>query len=360
MPRIPTRLIVKAYQNNPLLPLLLRECRSLDSARNELRWLHERALHIARQRAISGRSGGNYPVVGWRGLFRSMCLARSKGVPLQYILGDQPFGDLDIKCVRGVLIPRHETEAITFHAAELILDILSKNNWMDRPKAATLRIMDLCTGTGCIPLLLHALLSPHVLRLSVVGVDISPTAIRLAKENTKRNVRLGVLSERALSEVSFQRGNMLEFNHDGFPTMEGLFPRIPGLATSPEPRCDILISNPPYISPREYYHGTTARSVRIFEPKLALVPPVNLSPSMVQYRNIRREDLFYHHIAALIPRLQVKLAVLECGSHSQAIRVAAMCKDVLGKCNSTGSILVDIWSVTGYDGHPYAVLVRSR
>jgi len=37
-----------------------------------------------------------------------MCLWRSRGFPLQYILGDQPFGDLEILCRRGVLIPRSD------------------------------------------------------------------------------------------------------------------------------------------------------------------------------------------------------------------------------------------------------------
>lgn len=107
MPRIATVAILQARTQHPLLPLLLRECRSLPSAKNELRWLYERALCIVRSMSKCQPSGTKQRVHGWRSLLKSMCLARSRGVPLQYILGDQPFGELDIKCTRGVLIPRY-------------------------------------------------------------------------------------------------------------------------------------------------------------------------------------------------------------------------------------------------------------
>lgn len=104
MPRVPFSLIRAAQRENYLLPILLKECRTLDSARNELRWLRERAVHS--QSLPRSKTG-------WRERLESMCQMRSQGVPLQYILGDQPFGDLEILCRRGVLIPRsaHPTKA---------------------------------------------------------------------------------------------------------------------------------------------------------------------------------------------------------------------------------------------------------
>lgn len=105
MPRIPTSLLLKAYRENSLLPLLLKECRSLDSARNELRWLRERAVRDVQEHSRQVTRTRQ----GWRTRLRAMCHKRSRGVPLQYILGDQPFGDLEILCRRGVLIPRCET-----------------------------------------------------------------------------------------------------------------------------------------------------------------------------------------------------------------------------------------------------------
>lgn len=49
-----------------------------------------------------------------------MCRRRSQGVPLQYILGDQPFGDLEILCQRGVLIPRFVALALFRVASKVI------------------------------------------------------------------------------------------------------------------------------------------------------------------------------------------------------------------------------------------------
>lgn len=103
MPRLLTRDIIEAYRLHKLLPLLLKECRSINSAQNELRWLTE---------AVGDKNSNLRRV--WQRLYQkpcqtilsSVCRARSKGMPLQYILGDQPFGDLEILCEKGVLIPR--------------------------------------------------------------------------------------------------------------------------------------------------------------------------------------------------------------------------------------------------------------
>jgi methylase of polypeptide subunit release factors len=52
-----------------------------------------------------------------------------------------------------------------------------------------LRILDACSGTGCISLLLHHQLSRHFRNLRIIGLDISPTAVALSNENLKRNFR---------------------------------------------------------------------------------------------------------------------------------------------------------------------------
>lgn len=108
MPRLPTSLILKSYRENPLLPSLLKECRTLESARNELRWLREAAIKAQSQTKNSYVARHIPPVKArsWQPALREMCALRSKGKPLQYILGDQPFGELVILCEKGVLIPR--------------------------------------------------------------------------------------------------------------------------------------------------------------------------------------------------------------------------------------------------------------
>lgn len=99
MPRLSRKLLSRAYNISPLLPALLRTCRTLPSARNELRWLRE---HV----------DTNFPSMKYGedqnySLLAHLCRQRSRGVPLQYLLGSQPFGELDIICRPGVLIPRY-------------------------------------------------------------------------------------------------------------------------------------------------------------------------------------------------------------------------------------------------------------
>ena len=79
MPRLPPWLFRQAKKRSPELATLLPACRDLGSATNELRWIKEHALKSYRHdvnRRIS-----------------NLCAARGRGVPLQYILGTQPFGD---------------------------------------------------------------------------------------------------------------------------------------------------------------------------------------------------------------------------------------------------------------------------
>ncbi|KAJ0413997.1 S-adenosyl-L-methionine-dependent methyltransferase [Aspergillus carlsbadensis] len=358
MPRIPTRSILQAYQHDAILPLLLRECRTLESAKNELRWLREHAVRVA-ESTTTEQVPARAPAPYSRVLLRKMCVARSRGVPLQYILGNQPFGDLDIKCKRGVLIPRHETETITCHAANLILRDVANGLFGSNDEKTPLRILDLCTGTGCIPLLLHALLAPRIKNLSIAGIDISSAAIRLAKENHGRNVHLGLLSDRALKEVSFRQGNVLDYARD-FSALANVLHHMPAYRTPAlELGCDVIISNPPYISPAEYRNGTTSRSVRMFEPKPALVPPeYYYSGPMLHVDDFQIEDLFYHHIVAIVASSRARLAVLECGNRLQAMRVASSCREILQGRGEIARAVIDVWSVTGIDTHPCAVLIH--
>lgn len=106
MPRLPTKLILKAYKENPLLVHLIKECRILEQARNELRWLHEGAVAKVANTKESLGELDSHITRKWQKELRRMCTERGRGKPLQYILGDQPFGELEMKCQKGVLIPR--------------------------------------------------------------------------------------------------------------------------------------------------------------------------------------------------------------------------------------------------------------
>ncbi|PYH41321.1 S-adenosyl-L-methionine-dependent methyltransferase [Aspergillus saccharolyticus JOP 1030-1] len=392
MPRLANSTILKAYRQSPLLPLLLRECRTLDSARNELRWLRQHAIDIAQERRerdyeahvaqhyashSEPRPSPDDPAptpssphrtrriararpTGWRRTLRTLCHARSRGTPLQYLLGDQPFGDLTILCRKGVLIPRNDTESFTYAAAEQILTRFpppSPSNAVDKSPIATatpttptpahpnngpLRILDLCTGTGCIALLLHDLLAPSYPSLKILGVDINPLAIQLSRRNLHHNTALGWLSTRAPAELEFRLGDVLSTpssfsgSAHNIAALETILPQIPEFL-DPTPlqgdsgvKVDIIISNPPYISREAFVDGTTERSVRVFEPVGALVPP-ELADSEVVAVGCRGEDVFYARIAGMAGRVGARMVLFECGDYGQGERVMELFRQVEGR-----------------------------
>lgn len=96
MPRIPPSLFRKASAFGPNVSRLLPVCRDIVSAQNELRWLGEHATHLSKK----GQHEDRKKCLG------HLVRRRAKGEPLQYILGSEYFGDLEIQCRTGVLIPR--------------------------------------------------------------------------------------------------------------------------------------------------------------------------------------------------------------------------------------------------------------
>jgi len=83
---------------------------------------------------------------------------------------------------------------------------------------------------------------------------------------------------------------------------------------------DIIVSNPPYISPAAF-HRDTARSVRKYEPKRALVPP-----SIVGADDENTGDMFYPHLLAIAEQVHTKMILLEVADLDQAKRVADMAR----------------------------------
>ncbi|KAL1959963.1 hypothetical protein VTO42DRAFT_631 [Malbranchea cinnamomea] len=365
MPRLPPPLLWRAYHLDPLLPRLLRECRDLDSARNELRWIREHAesLTAADGKGLAGRERD------WRAqaLLRKMVNERSRGKPLQYILGDQPFGNLEILCRKGVLIPRPETEAYTTRAARWILTFLRTETRIAERGERPLRILDLCTGTGCIPLLLHSLLAPSFPSLQIVGVDICSRALALARDNLAHNVVSGHLSQRAMHEVRFVQADVLKEEVEGQTTNdEDADTDIPTLSAvlsnvGSDLKWDVLTANPPYVSVEEYNNGTTKRSVRLYEPIRALVPPLvtsTLRPSEEDLDSSTqsahaRQDLFYPRLVDLAHKLKVHFAVMECGGLDQAKRIHALmklrCSEAKHEPGTGGSVKACVWRCDQYE-----------
>ena len=96
MPRIPPRLFHKAFRIDPRLARLLPVCRDLQTAQNELRWLRQ---------SLDGPSQPTGPEQK-RVVLNRQVARRAQGEPLQYILGTEFFGQLELQCRPGVLIPR--------------------------------------------------------------------------------------------------------------------------------------------------------------------------------------------------------------------------------------------------------------
>lgn len=150
--------------------------------------------------------------------------------PLQHIIGNQEFWGLEFIVTPDVLIPRPETELII----EATLAIVQDRN---RP----VRIIDLCTGSGCIAVSL----AKELTAARVIATDASEKALAVARENSRRH---GV-SER----IRFLPGDL-------FGPLEELDLRG---------QIDILVSNPPYVQAGDL--STLQPEVRDYEPRMALI-----------------------------------------------------------------------------------------
>lgn len=127
--------------------------------------------------------------------------SHERGVPIAYATRKWYFYDLPMKVTRNVLVPRMDTEILVNTVLNEIKDTRIK----------TLKLLDLCTGSGCIAVAL----AKNLPAASVAASDISRTAIRIARTNARiNNVR-----------IDFRRGDL-------FGAL-GLF--------------DVIVCNPPYI-----------------------------------------------------------------------------------------------------------------
>lgn len=212
------------------------------------------------------------------------------------------------------------------HLADLLLRENS-NETSKRTEPTAFTILDACTGTGCIALLLYAQLSQKAARIgpvNVVGIDLAPAAVSLARANAIRNGLSSIDDESSSvsSTIRFVQGDLFVDEWLNDPTIRDPLQQT---EQSQSPRLDVLVSNPPYISTDGFAHDT-ARSVRIFEPKLAQVPdqvPVFLEKDQ-PYVDAAAEDVFYVRLLDLATRLDARIVLCEVGGLAQAKRVVAL------------------------------------
>jgi len=190
---------------------------------------------------------------------------------------------------------------------------------------SNLRLLDLCSGTGCIPLLFHhefrASEVTSSIQLDSLGVDISSQAVDLAKRNLKQ---IQSQSDTSRDTTTFVQADIFSPSFlDDLNTSSA-----PRTALTPAPHVrekprsfDILVSNPPYISPTAF-RTTTSFSVRKYEPSLALVPDDRHSVPGVD-----RGDTFYPHLLRIADQVGAKIVLFEVADMEEALRVARMVEE---------------------------------
>lgn len=148
--------------------------------------------------------------------------------PIQYIIGETEFFGLPFKVNKHTLIPRPETE-------ELVEWVLNEVEMLNLKKDKSISILDIGTGTGCIPIAL----AKRLPKAAISAIDVSKEALKVAKENA------------ALNQVNID------------------FIELDILKTRHLPKeFDIIISNPPYV--RELEKKEIQNNVLQNEPHLAL------------------------------------------------------------------------------------------
>lgn len=163
------------------------------------------------------------------------------GAPIQYLLGVADFYGLKFKVAPGVLIPRPETEELVDWVLKDIKQLI----------ASPVRIVDIGTGSGCIPITLKVKLPDT----EVISVDISDEALAIASKN--------VLFHEV--DIKLIQGDI-----------------IGGLSGFDKASVDIIVSNPPYITCAE----KAAMQVNVLENEPALALFVPDEDPLIFYRKI--------------------------------------------------------------------------
>lgn len=141
---------------------------------------------------------------------QDMTEKRRNGLPVQYIVGEWEFYGYPFKVGKGVLIPRQDTETLV----DYVLEICRRNN-IKSPK-----IIDLCSGTGCIAITLKK----EIPDSEVYALELSENALEYLEYNKKLNN----------ADIKIIKADVLEDN-----SRKNL------------PVFDIIVSNPPYLTKQD-------------------------------------------------------------------------------------------------------------
>ena len=212
----------------------LLPCYPEDEARSLAWWIAEELTGLSRSQLLCGYKGTtNFPNT------QDIVERLLHFEPIQYIFGHTLWNGLDLRVTPATLIPRPET-------AELVERINQFTQTL--PEGKTFNVLDIGTGSGCIAI---ALKKAHP-EWQVTGIDISPEAIEIARENARRNQ----------VEVNFQVADifsdqMAKSLHQWYLVNDQMV--------------NVIVSNPPYICESE--KSSMRANVLNYEPSSALFVP---------------------------------------------------------------------------------------
>jgi release factor glutamine methyltransferase len=160
---------------------------------------------------------------------RSLVKRASDNEPVAYLVGKTEFYSLEMEVSPACLIPRPETELLVQHGIEIL-----------RERSGTPRVLDLCTGSGCVAVAI----AKNVPEALVAATDVSAKALEVAGRNVARH---GLDSR-----VQLREGNLF----------------APVDQAQDAGGFDLIVSNPPYVTDAEM--SALDPNVREYEPSLAL------------------------------------------------------------------------------------------
>ena len=212
----------------------LLPCYPEDEARSLAWWIAEELTGLSRSQLLCGYKGTtNFPNT------QDIVERLLHFEPIQYIFGHTLWNGLDLRVTPATLIPRPET-------AELVERINQFTQTL--PKGKAFNVLDIGTGSGCIAI---ALKKAHP-EWQVTGIDISPEAIEIARENARRNQ----------VEVNFQVADI--FSDQMAKSLNQWY-------LVNDQMVNVIVSNPPYICESE--KSSMRANVLNYEPSSALFVP---------------------------------------------------------------------------------------
>jgi len=160
-----------------------------------------------------------------RATMRDLVRRRATLEPVAYLVGFREFFGLEFDVESGVLIPRPDTESLVVTALEIANELPSP------------RILDICTGTGCVPVAIASNCAASVL----TAIELDENACRIARHNIEKHS--------LTSRITLLQGDLFS-------------------PLASDASFDVITANPPYVTDEEM--NTLPPDIRLHEPALAL------------------------------------------------------------------------------------------